>query len=102
MVSMIGRQLVDSLQQEVIRLRALLEASQREVHENIREKAEFLRDPLVGPILKFRREVEGRKAHEADLLAALSEVREEMSIGERTYNGLLDEAEAELADLKSK
>ena len=94
---MVGQQLVDSLQQEVIRLRALLEASQREVHENIREKAKLFRDPLIGPILKLRSEVEGRKAHEADLLSALEETKGELATVERTYGGLLDELEFKVA-----
>lgn len=94
---MIGQQLVDSLQQEVIRLKALLEASQREVHENIREKAKLFQDPVIGPILNLRRENEGRKAHEADLLSALEETKGEMATVERTYGALLDELEFKVA-----
>jgi hypothetical protein len=71
----------------------LLLASQNEVYRGIEEKARLWQP---------HRDVESRKLHEADLQAALEETKEEMLIVERTYNALLDEAEAELADLKSK
>lgn len=70
---------VDWLKAEVARLKQLLEWSQHEVHEFISEKAV--------------------------LLTELEETKSELKIVKRTYDGLLDEGEAamaELADLKSK
>ena len=54
---MVGQQLVDSLQQEIIRLRALLESSQREVYESIREKGNYeaLLDEAEGEISDLRK-----------------------------------------------
>jgi len=70
---------MDSLQQENIRLKALLEASQREVYGFIEERAGYFGDPVVGEILRLRREVKGRAAHEADLLLALEEYKEKLT-----------------------
>ena len=97
MVFMDAVQEVVQLRAEITRLKNLLECSQRENYRNIEEKAEFLRDPVIGPILKLRSEVEGRKAHEADLLSALEETKGEMASVERTYGGLLDELEFKVA-----
>ncbi len=99
---MIGQELVDSLQKEIIRLKALLESSQNENYEHIRERARLFNDPLIGPILKLRREVEGRKAAEADLLAALAETKEELQIVKRTDGSLMDELEEQVAALSGK
>ena len=88
---------IENLKVEVTRLRGLLETSQREIHEMIREKASLFQDPLVGPILKLRKEVEGLRAHETDLLSALGETKGEMATVERTYGGLLDELDFKVA-----
>jgi hypothetical protein len=93
---------VQELKAEIARLRNLLEASQREVHASIIEKAEFLRAEERVAIITPRGEIERREVYEADLRLALEETKEELTIVERTYNALLGEAEAELADLKSK
>lgn len=97
MVFMDAVQEVVQLRAEITRLKNLLECSQRENYENIREKARLFQDPVIGPIFKLRSEVEGRKAHETDLLSALEETKGELATVERTYGALLDELECKVA-----
>jgi len=66
------------LKAELARVRQLLEAAQQENYENIRGRASLHQDPLLGGILKLRAEVEGLRTHEAELIAALGETREEL------------------------
>ena len=56
-------------------------------------RAEIFGDPVIGEILRLRREVKSRETYEADLRRALAETEEEMAIQERTYETMLDEAE---------
>lgn len=93
---------VEELKREIARLRALLEASQREVYANIQEKADLFRDPVIGPILQLRAEVEARKAHEQELLDALAETQEEMAALKATDDFMLDELEEQVAVLSGK
>lgn len=78
------------LKKEVERLKKLVEES------NSRElefRREMNNDPIVGEILRLRREVESRKAFEADLLTGAKEIEEELAALRETDNALLDEAE---------
>ena len=59
----------------------------------------------VVEIARLNAEILRREAYEADLRLALKETKEELAIVRRTYDALLDEGEAamaELAKLKSK
>ena len=93
------QQTLEGLKGELERFRTLWEqecASHMAFHE------EIYKDAVLGEILRLRREVKGRIAHEKDLLSALAETQEQMAILQRTSDGLLDEPEEEVAVLKSK
>jgi hypothetical protein len=79
---MVGQELVD-LQKENIRLKALLLASQNEVYRGIEEKARLWQPHRD----------ESRKLHEQDLCLAISELKEELEITERTDEALIGELE---------